>query len=71
MKKEYEIRHYPDNNPAWVVDSFWTDREGYEQSRTEGKFPNRKNARLFMKAIKGKYGKPPRARRNLPSWPPE
>jgi len=58
MKKAYEIRHYPDNNPAWQVESFWTDKEGYEQSACEGEFYNRKNARLFIKALKDATKKP-------------
>lgn len=67
MNKEYEIRHYPDNNPAWQVEAFWTNRHGDEESKTEGEFYNRKNARLFIKALKSKYGKPPKAKK--PSWP--
>jgi hypothetical protein len=63
MKKAYEIRHYPDNNPAWAVESFWTDKYGNEISSTEGEFYNRKNARLFIKALKSKYGKPPKAKK--------
>jgi hypothetical protein len=70
MNKEYEIRHYPTDNPAWRVEAFWINREGYEDSRVEGEFYNRKNARLFLKALKGKFGKPPKRKSTL-SWPPE
>ena len=68
MKKEYEIRHYPDNNPAWSVEAFWTNKEGDGGSKIEGKFYNRKNARLFLKALKAKYGKPPKVKKQ-DSWP--
>lgn len=52
MKKEYEIRHYLFTNPAWQVESFWTNRYGDENSKVEGEFYSRKNARLFLKALK-------------------
>ncbi len=62
MNKEYELRHYPLNNPAWSVESFWTNRYGDEESAVEGEFRGRKNARLFLKALKDS---------KRPSWPGE